>query len=180
MEQWKVVSGTQGRIEVSDMGRMRSHLRDGRILKAQHDAKGYQRITVTLDREKRTYKVHREVAVAFLPRVAGKTQVNHIDGNKDNNAASNLEWVTNSENAHHAIDAGLWGNVFKASEKTNAGRMTPIIAKSLSTGETMRFPSVSEAERYFNSRHISDVLNRKRGSAAGHVFYREVVRRCKT
>lgn len=175
MEQWKAVAGTQGRIEVSNMGRMRSNLRDGRILKPQHDNKGYQRISVTLDRERQRYKVHREVAVAFLPRVAGKTQVNHIDGNKDNNAANNLEWVTNSENAHHAIDNGLWGNVFKASAETNASRMTPIIAKSISTGETMRFPSVSEAERYFKSRHISDVLNRKRSSAAGHTFHREVV-----
>jgi hypothetical protein len=180
VEEWKAIEGTNGMIEVSNMGRVRSMLRDGRILKAQKDSKGYHRIRVTINGEKQSYKVHRAVAAAFLPARAGKTQVNHKDGNKSNNAASNLEWVSNAENARHAINSGLWENVFKASQRTNARRMTPVIAKNMANGETLRFESVSAAERYFHSRHISDVLNGKRESAAGHAFYREVVEQCKT
>ena len=52
-------------------------------------------------------KVHRVVAQCFIPNPMRLPQVNHIDGNKLNNNASNLEWVTQSENIQHAYDNGL-------------------------------------------------------------------------
>lgn len=174
MENWKPIDNTGGMIEVSSYGRVRSNLRDGRILKASTDRKGYLRVRYTYLGEKRSIKVHREVAKAFVNNPEKKPQVNHIDGNKKNNRADNLEWVSNVENSKHAIDSGLWENVFAASAKTNESRKTPIIATDATTGEEMHFDSVSEAERYFKSRHISDVLNGKRGKAAGCYFRREV------
>lgn len=51
--------------------------------------------------------VHRLVASAWIPNPENKPQVNHIDGNRSNNQASNLEWVTNSENASHAKLTGI-------------------------------------------------------------------------
>lgn len=51
--------------------------------------------------------IHRLVAIAYIPNPDGKPEVNHIDGNKLNNHASNLEWVTGSENMIHAIKTGL-------------------------------------------------------------------------
>ena len=62
MEQWKEIEGTGGKILVSNQGRIKSLLRDGRILKATPDKKGYLRLRVTLDRKKYVYKVHRLVA----------------------------------------------------------------------------------------------------------------------
>ena len=53
------------------------------------------------------YSVHRIVALAFLPNPMAKEQVNHKDGNKQNNHLSNLEWSTNSENQRHARENGL-------------------------------------------------------------------------
>lgn len=51
--------------------------------------------------------VHRLIAFAFCEKPEGKEYVNHIDGDKLNNNASNLEWVDRSENMHHALEHGL-------------------------------------------------------------------------
>lgn len=172
MEEWKEIEGTYGLLEVSSLGNVRSNMRDGRILKAQTTRKGYLRIRVTVKRERVSIPVHRAVAKAFIPNPNNLPQVNHIDGDKTNNRVENLEWVTNYENAHHAMANGLWANVYDASLRTNADKRTPVRSIDAKTGEVREFVSVSDAERFFNSRHISDVLNGKREKAAGQYFSR--------
>lgn len=172
MEMWREIKGTDGLLEISDMGRVRSNMRDGRILKTQKDKKGYERLRVTVKRQKMSLKIHREVAKAFIENPDNLPQVNHIDGNKSNNRVDNLEWASNIENARHATEHGLWGNVYAASKKTNENRKTPIIATEAATGKRLCFGSVSEAERALKTRHVSDVLNGKRIKAAGCYFER--------
>lgn len=74
--------------------------RDGRILKLNRIGLGY--MDVQLGRNKH-YLVHRLVAKAFCDGYFDGAQVNHIDGNRENNLAVNLEWCTSSENHLHAI-----------------------------------------------------------------------------
>ena len=173
MEIWRGITGTKGLIEVSNEGRVRSWLGGSpRILKTQTDTKGYHRIRVTIERVKMSYKVHREVAKAFLDNPNTLPQVNHKDGDKANNAVTNLEWVTNQQNAHHAIDSGLWDSVFEASRRENERRKKPILAYRID-GEDPRtkyFDSISEAEREIGSRHICDVLKGKRNHVKGWTF----------
>ena len=173
MEIWKPIVGTKGFIEVSNEGRVRSLLSGiPKILKTQVDSKGYHRIRVTIEQIKMTYKVHREVAKAFIDNPTNLPQVNHKDGNKDNNNVSNLEWVTNQENAHHAIKNGLWDSVVEGAKRVNESRKKAIIAYRVD-GEvpcTKWFDSISEAEREFGSRHICDVLKGKRSHVKGWSF----------
>jgi hypothetical protein len=55
----------------------------------------------------KSHRVHRLVALTYLPNLENKATVNHIDGNKHNNMLCNLEWATSSENMQHACDTGL-------------------------------------------------------------------------
>ena len=125
MEIWKPIAGTNGFIEVSNEGRIRSLLRgEPRVLKTQVDNKGYHRIRVTIEREKMSYKVHREVARAFIENPGNLPQVNHKDGNKNNNTVDNLEWCTNKENAYHARELDLYGGRNEGKEPLSVADVT--------------------------------------------------------
>ena len=166
---WKAIEGTNGMIEVNEHGEVRSLLRGTpRILKTQADNKGYQRVRVTICQVKMSFKVHREVAKAFIPNPNNLPQVNHIDGDKSNNCVSNLEWVTNRENANHAIKSGLWDSVLVGAKDSNNRRKKAIIGYF--GFFTRRFESIAEAERYLDSRHVTDVLKGKRSHVKGWRF----------
>lgn len=173
MEIWKPIEITKGFIEVSSEGRVRSLLRGTPyILKAQVDKKGYMRVRMTIEREKMSIKVHREVAKAFIPNPNNLPQVNHKDGNKQNNRVDNLEWCTNQENARHAIANGLWRNNLKGSKQFTDAQKKPIIAYRIDGGSpnTRYYESISEAERDIGSRHICAVLKGKRTHTRGWAF----------
>lgn len=97
---WKTVDEFP-EYEVSDRGLIRH---GAHIMKQHEDHKGYLRVKFG---RKACRRVHRVVAIAFIDNPDGKPQVNHIDGNKKNNRADNLEWVTQSENMRHAYEHGL-------------------------------------------------------------------------
>lgn len=68
---------------------------------------GYVAIKLCVGKVRKHKLIHRMVAEMFVPNPENKSEVNHIDGNKLNNNASNLEWVTSSENKRHAYGTGL-------------------------------------------------------------------------
>lgn len=75
--------------------------RNLRELTPQETNKGYLRVALFKNGKRKWHKVHRLVAHAFIPNCEHKPQVNHIDGNKQNNSITNLEWVTDEENKLH-------------------------------------------------------------------------------
>lgn len=93
--------------KVSNFGRVWSD-KTNRILKQAKGSGGYLFIGFSQKSKVKQYDVHRLVALAFITnKDENRNEVNHIDGNKENNHMSNLEWVTRSENKLHAYKTGL-------------------------------------------------------------------------
>lgn len=78
-----------------------------RILKPAIDRYGYKRVLIAQDGIRKSYYVHRLVAMAYIPNPENKPTINHIDGNKINNCVENLEWATQKEQKRHAITHNL-------------------------------------------------------------------------
>ena len=142
------------RILVSNKGNVVSYKRGAPYpLKVTHDNHGYQRVGAgyhgwaTL--------VHRLVAETWIDNPNHYEEVNHINGDKDDNRVENLEWVTRSQNIRHAYRTGL--------KKT-----TPI--RIVETGEV--FESISECARRIGGDQgtISRCLAGKRSTHRGYHF----------
>lgn len=165
MEIWKEIPNTNGDYQVSSLGRVKSKKwGDWKILNPHTENNGYKGLKIRYEgsEKRKTVLVHWLVADAFLDRPKGKVEINHIDSDRTNNKIENLEFVTSSGNTEHAVKKGRlipWNKPRK-----------PIIAINLETKEKMEFISVSKAELYFNSRHISDVLKGKRTMVKGYTF----------
>lgn len=105
MEKWKKISDFP-EYEVSDLGRIR-RVDTLKIRKVQVQSTGYVTVRLTRPGYSRTVSIHVEVALAFVgPRPSPRHEVNHIDSNRANPTADNLEWLTKSENRKHAYDCG--------------------------------------------------------------------------
>jgi hypothetical protein len=106
-EVWLPIPGFEHRGDVSNLGRIRSSR--GVIRKTVLSNNGYIRVGLkAVDAKNTNYvTVHRLVALAFCDGQQPGYQVNHIDGDKKNNAASNLEWCSASQNTLHAFRLGL-------------------------------------------------------------------------
>lgn len=117
-EIWRDVEGYKGYYQVSNLGNVLSLERTittkrGYEFKCKAKtlqptkARGYQTLRLRKNQKYKSFLVHRLVAIAFLPNPEGKKEVNHIDGNKENNRLDNLEWATHQENLIHAYANGL-------------------------------------------------------------------------
>jgi hypothetical protein len=93
MEEYKLIEGHEN-YSVSNFGNIKND-KTGKNLKAWFNEKGYKIVELSGKR----YKVHRLVAIAFVPNSHNKPFVDHIDNDRTNNRVANLRWVTNQENS---------------------------------------------------------------------------------
>lgn len=111
-ELWKNIDGYDGKYQISNYGDIRATRdRYGRnkttYIKGGVIKNGYRIVSLCKEGRYSTYYVHRLVAKYFCPNPFNDDCVNHIDGNKLNNRADNLEWLTREENIYHACRVGL-------------------------------------------------------------------------
>lgn len=102
-EIWKDIYG--GKYKISNYGRVWSRYNNG-LLKLKN-LFGYKRAFVFIENKCKNLAVHRLVAENFIPNPNNLPQVNHIDGNKNNNFYKNLEWCSQEYNIRHAFKTGL-------------------------------------------------------------------------
>lgn len=105
MEIWKDIIGYEGYYQISNYGNVKN-IKTNKTLIGDINNMGYRRITLYTPIKKRFF-VHRLVALHFCEGYNEKLIVNHKDGNKTNNKAENLEWVTRSQNDLHAYKLKL-------------------------------------------------------------------------
>lgn len=134
VEEWRIIPNFPF-YEASSFGRIRNA--KTKHLIACYNNNGYLATTLKAGNKLPSrQRVHRLVAMAFCEKAEGKEYVNHIDENKQNNRADNLEWVTNSENAKHYY-------------KTHTKRRVPIRITGYD-GTVREFAGLNEAGRAYN------------------------------
>lgn len=122
MEIWKDIPGHEGRYQVSDEGRVRNAAE--RLLKPSEHRDGYLHVKLSHAGKSRSRFVHRLVAAVFLNAVPGKEEVDHLDSDKRNNAAHNLEWVNRTENMQRAARSGRLVPPDNRGEKNGSAKIT--------------------------------------------------------
>ena len=172
MEEWRDVPGYEGLYQVSSLGRVRApekrdlrgHIRKEKPISQSTNWQGRPRVSLRRDGTKRVHFVHRLVALAFVPNPDEKGEVNHINGDKADNRAENLEWCTRSENMLHAEKTGLHSmapalEAHKVKVCQIAGR---VVIKA--------FNSIEDAAREtgVNAQNISSAASGRRGTAGGY------------
>ncbi|MBZ9633045.1 NUMOD4 domain-containing protein [Clostridium sp. FP1] len=114
-EVWKDIKGYEGLYQISNTGKVKSLNRldnvgshhQERILKPCLSNKGYLFVGIYRNCKRKPVYIHKLVAQYFTDNSYSKVQVNHLDGNKQNNLLNNLEWCSPSENIRHAHKNGL-------------------------------------------------------------------------
>lgn len=170
-EVWKDVYGFAVLYEVSNFGRVRTKYADNNVYGGQYNylnpvdnGKGYLRFNWRGSGNiKRTVYVHRLVAEAFVDNPSGYREVNHIDENKKNNRADNLEWCTHEYNSQYGTK-----NIRAANKMKRA-------IKCIDTG--IIYWSLQEIADEFGvgKTAISNCLNGRSRSCAGmHWIYDDV------
>ena len=164
VELWKRIDADY---DVSNQGRVRH---GKRILSGSVHSENY--ILVTLHGKQ--IPIHRLVAEAFIPNYEKKPEVNHIDGNKMNNAVDNLEWATRAENQKHAVDNGLQPKP----AKTYRGKFTAEQREEIKRLWDSGMFSRRQLSKKFSVSHtcINDIINDKYKYAESVNVFEEVAR----
>ncbi len=157
-EIWKDVKGFGGLYQVSNYGNVRSLTRYKKTLKPWVDKDGYNTVQLKHKGKVKHCRVSRLVAAAFVENPLNKNTVNHIDMNRKNDNADNLEWCTEKENVLHSYNHGKY-----------KGQNPKAVMQFEEDVYVRTWDSMSEASRSLNIpvSNISYCLSGKRERAGG-------------
>ena len=166
---WKDINDFNGKYQISDLGQVKNS--KGKILKGYTNNKGYQMVHLRAKGIDKLISIHILVATHFIPNPDNLPEVNHIDENKVNNAASNLEWCTQNYNNNYGT---------RNKRISNAKRNNTYNTKQVMCIETgIIYPSTREAERQtgIDNSQISAVCTHKKNYKTAGGFHWKYVER---
>lgn len=162
-EIWKEIEGYEGLYMISNFGRVKTlnynHTGKEKILLPQTNSNGYYHISLCKDGVRKTYRIHRLVAIHFISNPNNYNVVNHKDENKKNNNVENLEWCTQYYNTNYGT----------ANSKKSVNKKIKVKQFDLSGKLIKIWDSASDAAKYIGGfqAHISGCCNGKRLTAYG-------------
>lgn len=174
-EVWKDVEEFEGRYEVSNRGAVRSWVdkhgnrrTEPKALKPRKDHKGYLFVTLCKDGKMKNFRIHRMVAWAFVPNPQNLPQVNHLNEDKTDNRACNLEFCTQTYNNNY----GTHNEKIAKARLNHPAMSRPVLQFSPSGNLVKEWPSLMEVQRQTGWRHghISRCCHGKCQSAYQHVW----------
>lgn len=142
IEEWRDIEGYEGLYQVSSLGRVKS-LISGKILKANTNRYGYKVVALYCNNKRKTITVHRLVAEAFITNPNNLQQINHINEDKSDNRACNLEFATPKQNANH----GTRNERISKSKRNNTYNTKTVIQYTLDGDFIKEWSSVREIQR---------------------------------
>lgn len=160
----------EGHYRITSTGKVISLKRGRRILRPKPHSRGYHSVTLSRNGVAEDHLVHRLVARHFLPNPKELPEVNHKDGNKQNNDVSNLEWVSHAENTRHSWRFGLRDSQRESVIASNRRRCSkPVIGIPIDGGPEIHLGAMADATKYgFCRSCISRCLLGQRNSHKGH------------
>ena len=159
-EIWKDYTGSikqfHGLVKISNMGRVykkgtNTHKNQSGILKNAITAHGYVRVHLSINGKVYNKPVHRMVAEMFIPNPHNKPYVDHINANRSDNRASNLRWVTHSENMNNPIYLDYLRNREFNPIWMNEANKKPCYAEN-KNGDKLYFESIQELQEHFDTK----------------------------
>ncbi len=159
------VKGYEGLYEVSSDGYVFSMVttssrRKGKLV--PHSNNGYLRVNLFGgDGADSKQYIHRLVAEAFIPNPFSYAVVNHIDGDKANNAVTNLEWCSQKQNIRHSFENGLE----KRSKKTTI---------TTCTGTVYKYPNMKTASLVFFE-NAWEIAHQRRKLNENEFYYKDLL-----
>lgn len=137
---WTEVPGFEGRLEAHPTGRIRNAVTHREYSQQWNRRRGYLEIKVRRNGRRLKRRVHRLVALTFIPNPDQLPEVNHKDFDKANCAADNLEWCTHLQNVHH------WHARGPKDQLARRGGPIPVVESHPLLGE-VRYGSILEASK---------------------------------
>ena len=176
-EEWRAIKDYEGLYEVSNLGRVRSLNYNGtkrvQLLKPQDQGQGYLQVQLRKNKKRRSYRVHRLVAEAFIPNPNNLPCINHIDQNRSNNRVDNLEWCSYEYNNNYGSHNEKISNANSKALKGNQNGAKKVICVELDK----EFNSMTKAAKFIGCKQPNITAAIKRNGTCGgyHWKYKEGV-----